>query len=59
MDVQPSLAFPLQHDFWVEWLPSTYAVLQVHEFVASQGVKKQEAVLKSIGPDKEHATINK
>ena len=42
MDVQPSLAFPLLHDFWVEWLPSTHAVLQVHEFVASQGVKKQE-----------------
>lgn len=42
MDVQPRLALPLLHDFWVEWFPSTYAVLQVHEFVSSQGVKNMK-----------------
>lgn len=42
MDVQPSVALPLLHDFWVEWFPSTHAVLQAHEFVSSQGVKNKK-----------------
>jgi len=47
--VQPSLASPLLQDFWVEWLPSTHAVPQVHESVASQGVKKQERHYLNLG----------
>lgn len=58
MDVQPRLALPLLHDFWVEWFPSTYAVLQVHEFVSSQGVKNMKGMLKSRGVDQEHTGVN-
>lgn len=41
-DVQPRLALPLLHDFWVERLPSAHAVLQPHEFVSSGGVKHKK-----------------